>query len=210
MRLQESPTQHFNNLKGALTNPDGYITSSEYLGAGDHIGFNRNATVGWFIRLNYSKHITIVSDQMGQAPWYAGSDKVFIDNTGLTDKKIGHMDFSRKASDSSVFHLYQSLLVSLKGIFWPDEKHLYTKNELVDYLFSLQPELVLIRERYVNKIPNSVIGKIFHDERFEQRYRKVLRINKRDVLYERKDLPIVNEPVIPPGAMVEYQWEPKL
>jgi len=44
----------------------------------DRIGDNRHAAVGRFLRLNYPEGITILYDQMGQTPWYAGPDKRFV------------------------------------------------------------------------------------------------------------------------------------
>ncbi len=199
----EGPAQYHKHLFTVIQNPDGYLIESEPILAGDHLGFNRNATVGRFIHDNYSQGITVVFDQMGQAPWYGGSDKIFIDNTGLTDKQIGYHTFHYKAQKSTVFALYEEVLVTLKSWFWPEKQHYYSKKALVERLFAEQPELVLLRERYVKRQPNTLIGRFYHDPRFDERYRRMYRINKRDIVFERRDLPVRDEVVVPPAALVE-------
>src|SRR5690606_22449881 len=115
--------------------PEHYFTQKEPTLAGDHIGFNRNATVGRFIQQNYPMGIAVIFDQMGQAPWYAGLDKKFIDNTGLTDKQIGYFAFQEKARKSTLFGAYERVLLSLKFFFWPEEVYRTSKPEIVERLF---------------------------------------------------------------------------
>jgi hypothetical protein len=146
---------------------------------------------------------------MGQAPWYAGSDKTFIDNTGLTDKKIGHMEFLEKSS-GGVYGTYFSIYLGLLNYFWPEQQHVYSKKEIIEEIFQKAPELILVRERYVHRWKHSVLGRIVRDPRFQENYRKTVRINRRDVVYERKDLDRVIDPRVPPGAMIERSWQPKL
>lgn len=200
------PVAYQRNLWQALTNPDTYMTQAEPTLAGDHIGFNRNATVGRFIKANYPEDSTVIFDQMGQAPWYAGSDKTFIDNTGLTDKTIGYFSFHHTAERSGLFGLYESILIGLKKRAFPEERHLYSNAEIVERFYALNPELVLVRERYIKKNKGTLIAHFFYDPRFEQRYRKGVRINKRDVVYERRDLPVLTQPIVPAAALVESDW----
>ncbi len=140
---------------------------------------------------------------MGQAPWYAGADKTFIDNTGLTDKMIGYYSFHEKSAQSRIFQVYENVIVAIKKIFWPSEKFYYSKEEIADRLFSEKPALILIREKYVESQPNTIISLMYHDKRFDN-YRRTYRINKRDVIYERRDLPFNLNPFVPPGALVEF------
>lgn len=187
----------------AVINPEGYFSFDEPTLAGDHIGFNRNATVGRFIKANYPEGIAVIFDQMGQAPWYAGLDKRFIDNTGLTDKQIGYFVFQQKARSSTVFGFYEKLLVSLRSSLWPDESYYTTREAIIERLFAENVELILWREKYVEQFPETIAGVMYRDPRFSERYRKAYRVNKRDVVYERIDLPAKAQPVVPPGALVE-------
>jgi hypothetical protein len=196
------PFKYASNVVAATINPEGYFTETGPTLAGDHIGFNRNATVGRFIKQNYPAGITVIFDQMGQETWYAGQDKQFIDNTGLTDKMIGYHVFHEKAEKNTIFHLYENMIVAIKHVFWPEEKFDHTKAEIVDRIFAAKPELVLIREKYLGNQPNSIISLVCHDARFAN-YRRAWRINKRDTVYERRDLPVLLDPVVPPGALVE-------
>lgn len=199
----EGPIKYAANVFSAVTDPEHYFTQKEPTLAGDHIGFNRNATVGRFIQQNYPAGITVIFDQMGQAPWYAGLDKRFVDNTGLTDKQIGYFAFQEKARLSRVFGFYQQVLLALKQNFWPGEVYYTSKAEIVERLFAENAQLVLVRERYVENQPNSILGLMVKDQRFAERYRQVFRINKRDQVFERRDLPVLLNPQVPPGALVE-------
>jgi len=200
--FKKDPAQYINNVVHATLDPEGYFTQEEPTLAGDHIGFNRNATVGRFINLNYPQGITIIFDQMGQETWYAGADKKFIDNTGLTDKMIGYYTFHERAQRNRIFAAYEQVIVFIKKFFWPDEIFYVTKNEIVDRLFAEKPDLILMRGKYVESQPNTIAGMMYHDERFHN-YRRTYRINKRDVIFERVDLPSVVNPEVPPGALVE-------
>lgn len=200
----EAPIKYSANVISAITQPEHYFTQTEPTLAGDHIGFNRNATVGRFIQLNYPSGIRVIFDQMGQAPWYAGLDKTFIDNTGLTDKQIGYFAFQEKAKLSRVFSFYQDILLALKKSFWPEEAYYTNKAEIVERLLAENAQLVLVRERYVENQPNSILGLMVNDARFAENYRLVFRINKRDRVFERRDLPVLLNPQVPPGALVEH------
>ena len=203
--LKENPQHYVDNVISATVDPEGYFVQEEPTLAGDHIGFNRNATVGRFIKQNYPEGITVIFDQMGQAPWYAGLDKIFIDNTGLTDKMIGYYTFDEKSRRSKIFNSYKNFLLLLKNSFWPQEKFAYSKPEIVDRLFAANPALILVREKYVQSQPNTIIGIMYRDKRFDN-YRRSYRINKRDVIFERKDLPFNSNPVVPPGALVDFNY----
>lgn len=199
----ENPAKYFRNVVSATTEPERYFKQKEPTLAGDHIGFNRNATVGRFIQQNYPQGITVIFDQMGQAPWYGGLDKTFIDNTGLTDKQIGYFAFQEKARFSVVFGLYRKVLWALKKSFWPEEIYKTSRPEMVERLFAENAELVLVRERYVENQPNSILGWMVRDARFAENYREAYRINKRDRIFERRTLPLLLNPQVPPGALVE-------
>jgi len=199
----KNPVKYIRNVVSATVQPEQYFKQKEPTLAGDHIGFNRNATVGRFIQLNYPENITVIFDQMGQAPWYAGLDKRFIDNTGLTDKQIGYFAFQEKATRSAVFGVYQEFLLILKKGFWPEETYQTSKKKIIDRLFAEKAELVLVRERYIQNQPNSILGLMVRDTRFAENYREAYRINRRDRIFERRDLPVLFNPQVPPGASVE-------
>jgi len=201
--FMENPVKYTSHVISATTKPEHYFRQKEPTLAGDHIGFNRNATVGRFIQQNYPQGITVIFDQMGQAPWYAGLDKRFIDNTGLTDKQIGYFAFQQKARLSKLFGFYQEVLRLLKQSFWPQESYYTDKEEIVERLFSENAHLVLVRERYIENQPNSILGVMVRDTRFAENYREVFRINRRDRIFERRDLPVLFNPQVPPGALVE-------
>jgi len=204
--LKKDPAAYVKNVFSATLDPEGYFTQEEPTLAGDHIGFNRNATVGRFIQQNYPEGVTIIFDQMGQETWYAGADKKFIDNTGLTDKMIGYYTFHEKTRQSFIFRFYELFIVSIKSALWPDEKFYYSKEEIVDRLFAENPALVLIREKYMESQPNTILSMMVNDKRFKN-YHRTFRINKRDFIFERNDLPSIINPIVPPGALVEFDYK---
>jgi hypothetical protein len=82
----------------------------------------------------------------------------------------------------------------------------YSKEEIVDRLFAAKPALILIREKYIESQPNTILSLMVNDKRFKD-YRRTFRINKRDFIFERKDLPSIINPVVPPGALVEFNYK---
>jgi hypothetical protein len=200
----ECPSAFTRDLLGVLTDPDGYITDSEPRLTRDFIGFNRNATVGRFIKSNFADNITVVFDQMGQAPWYAGLDKTFIDNVGLTNRMIGYYDFHERAAPGSVYSAYESLLLFTQGLIRGDEVRIPLRQDILLMLYQANPEVVIVRYKFVERRPGSLIATYINTHGFKERYRRAFRINRRDAVYVRKDVVLPENIVIPPASLVEF------
>src|SRR6185436_16551560 len=107
----------------------------------DAISANYQAAVGSFLRLNYPDGITIVHDQMGQTPWYAGLDKRFVDSAGLVTRAVGVSLFQEKKS-GGVLGLYRGFSYAVLAALWPDEPRRLGRDGVLDYLFDQEPQLI--------------------------------------------------------------------
>ena len=76
--------------------------------------------LGKFIKRNYKSGSTIVYDQMGRVPYFAGTNINFIDSVGLTDKVIGRARFYYKCQKSPLLRFYEIISHTLLKQFIPD------------------------------------------------------------------------------------------
>ncbi len=143
------------------------------------------AQVGEFIEKTYPRGITIAYDQMGQTPWYAGLDKTFVDTTGLTYRATGFAIFNenlkKDAPASLVF--YRRLSDAILAPWGPPEYRSFDRQQAVDRVFALEPELIILNALFVS---DSVPSLIARDPRLSARY-----VEKRKwflFFHERKDM----------------------
>ena len=83
---------------------------------------NYHKVTGEFIRYNYPEGITIVYDQMGQTPWYAGLNYRFIDSQGLLDRKLGQFDFHVKKQYSLILRTFHFITRPVIDLFDTNEQ----------------------------------------------------------------------------------------
>jgi hypothetical protein len=166
----------------------------------DRIGDNRQAAVGKFLRLNYPEHITIVYDQMGQTPWYAGLDKSFIDTLGLTTREVGVSLFDAR-NRQGVLGLYRSISQTILSAAWPEERRSLGNEGILDYVFGRSPHLFLFHEELLS-LPNSVPSRLFRDPRLRERYRPRFRLEESVRVFERKGFGAVSPWKAPEGCTV--------
>ena len=184
-----------------FSSPENYQEYNNEKPLSQTITYQTHATVGQFIYDNYPKNLTIVYDQVGQTAWYAGSDKAFIDNLGLTDRYIGHGMFFY-TNEGGLLHSYGVIAKKLATYFWPDDNWQPSMGQMRDYVLNQKPELILIREASpAAKGPLFTLIKA--DERFKTGYKKVWLLNDFVTIYQRTDLPVRRLPVIPSSLMVK-------
>ena len=155
----------------------------------DAISYNYQALAGKFIALNYPGEITIVYDQMGQTPWYAGADKTFIDSLGLTDRATGAYYFAGRTRRSKLLGLYDSLVLGAIRALFPGEKRAYTEQEILDYLFAAEPHLIMTNQLAIRLRPRSLPALLEKDPRLSANYARRFKLDRWVMVYERKDLP---------------------
>jgi hypothetical protein len=105
---------------------------------------------GEFIRRNYDGGSTFVYDQMGAVPYTAGSDSFFIDTLGLTDKTIGYYYFHRRTRNSRLLRFYEKVMRVCVRTFFPDTRFPDSREDVLDYIFEHDPEVILIWEHILN------------------------------------------------------------
>ena len=165
---------------------------------------NYQSLVGEFINHNYPKGITIIYDQMGQTPFYSGLDKNFIDSLGLTYKATGYHHFLLRADQNKVLSLYKGLFVETKSKLSPEKLLLSEQQGVLDHLFDIESEIIMINVNLAKKLPNSIPAALRSDLRLAQHYQKTYVLAGLVEVYERPGLRNAN-PIIPKGLHVtEY------
>lgn len=175
------------------------------------IGSTYQCLVGEFLRRNYPGPVTVVYDQMGQTPFYAGLDKRFVDGWGLTDRTVAAYYFRRHLEEEPTvaFGLYARLLAGLRALLLSDEARARlpkagTAAEALDYLFGVDADLVLINSFLVADAPDSLPARMREDPRLERGYRHVARLAGFVDVYERLGRPVRGGPFhAPRGLAVE-------
>ncbi len=166
------------------------------------INTNYQATTGKFLRDNYPQNITIVYDQMGQTPWYAGADKVMIDSFGLLSKNAGYYAFTRRADQSRLLSSYQGVMVWLAQQLWPDEQRAVEDADALDAVFERRPELILVNSFVTQSLPEGLTARIARDPRIASDYELAYIVNRIVRIYERKDIYSPDRTRVPRGAIV--------
>jgi multisubunit Na+/H+ antiporter MnhB subunit len=190
-----------------IRDPDHFDDNPQRLGIFS-IRYNLISSVGDFVRSNYADDVTVVYDQVGQAPWYAGSKTIFIDNLGLCYRDIGLLRFRPFAEASVLYSLYDTFLQGLLNIFWPDEQRYFSEEQVMQRILEKQPEVLIIRKPYLRNAPDSLFGKFLRLPAVAEGYQARYLLNGREIVFERvqntqKFSRYTGQPVVPPGATVE-------
>jgi hypothetical protein len=174
-----------NRPRGGLTNEDlstQKITSTSVYVLGD------------FIRRSYPRGITVVYDQAGQTPWYAGLDKTFIDPYGLTDRVAGFATFNYllDRNPSRGFAIYRD--VSLK-LLKREPARTWDFRRAADHVFAMRPHVIILgifsvptpdKDGRVIIDQSNLSGVIGGDPRLDADY--VLHTWRFNRIYERRDI----------------------
>jgi hypothetical protein len=153
------------------------------------IGVNYQVLVGEFLRRRYPDESVIVYDQMGQTAFYAGHDKMFIDSTGLANKKIGHFYFYSRVQERPVLRLYYATLKWICTQFFPEERFIETSEEALDYLFGRGPDVVIVNVTFIrNLAPPFVPRLLLRDERLGREFERKFRLAHVVLVHERKGI----------------------
>ncbi len=130
---------------------------------------SRQVLIGDFIRRNYAPGSTLVYDQMGAVPYRAGIEYNFIDTLGLTDKTVGYYYFHQRISGSMWLGYYEGVLRRCVRAFSPAAKFCDTKVDVLDYLFTKRPDLILVWE-YLLSFEHNLAYALMSDKRFLDNY----------------------------------------
>ncbi|MFN2377867.1 MAG: hypothetical protein ABR538_15130 [Candidatus Binatia bacterium] len=203
MKFFRQPVGRSQFLLGRLFDPDNDEHLNGTASGVYGIGNNCDALVGRFVRDNYPAGSTIVYDQMGQTPYFAGPDRSFLDSWGLVDKKISHYKFRGNNRESAFYRFFLNTAEYASSRVF-DEQWPATPSEALDYVFANKPDvimlhgLILVNGALKQRLPSL----IFDDPRLGERYRLRHTILFTHV-YERTDsIPWTDEVIIPRGLTV--------
>lgn len=208
LTVAASPIEHVYGLYCLFSregNPDAgtqYCARPLYTNIRKPIGINFQATAGKFIKLNYPKNISIIHDQMGQTPWYAGPDKNFTDSFGLTDRTLGLYSFGQRFHASPMLSFYNSVSSMFFKILYPRENRHISEKQALDYIFNKKAELILIHKDSVTFLPDSLPAKMQRDSRLKERYTLKYNLNDMTLVYEARDFTRTGALNIPDGCVV--------
>lgn len=170
----------------------------------DPIAYNWYTPIAEFITRNYADDSRILYDQMGQVPWQTGLSRVYIDSAGLLDRPIGFYRFQGRAGESSTLSLYLQLVQWLNDRFWHGTSRDWSQAEILDYIYATDPDVVVLSSLRADK-EGSMPWLIEGDARLLERYRPAWYVSGARI-YERRDLPVLTDPVPPQG----YETVPPL
>jgi hypothetical protein len=169
--------------------------------SGYEIGYNYQALVGKFIALNYPPDVTVVYDQMGQTPYLAGPDTVFIDSFGLTDRTAGLYVFELRAADSMPLRLYDFVLRGITAPLFGEEGRSHSRQAGLDYLFEAKPDLIMLNRFVVERRPETLSSALSRDPRLRGRYLRRFVLADLVEIWERVG-ETTAEPIVPRGLSV--------
>ncbi|MEZ5493690.1 MAG: hypothetical protein R3E61_03630 [Pseudomonadales bacterium] len=167
-----------------LKNPDAFKENPAGIGV-FNIRYNFIAAVGDFVHLNYRDNAVVVYDQMGQAPWYAGPNTIFIDNLGLGYRAIGLARFHQAAEQSWVYRSYERVMDSAVHFFWPSEKRAQADEEIIAGIMAQHPDVIVARKGYIAKGRNNTLTMILRNPEILAKYQARYLLNNREIIFER-------------------------
>ncbi len=148
--FEPAPNPVAGNLKGFVKRPGDYLQLIINR-LRDPLRFNypegkvyQQILLGEFIKTNYSEGSLLLYDQMGQTPYQTGAAYRFTDSWGLTDKVIGRYYFHEHIAENSLLKLYERISTNIITGLFPGEEFIYTKNEILDYIFRKNPDVILV------------------------------------------------------------------
>jgi hypothetical protein len=130
------------------------------------LGQNYQALVGQFVAHNYPAGITVIYDQMGQTPYFAGHDKRFLDTLGLTDRVVSAYWFARRAQHDPLARAYLRLRDTLRAGLGMEPRASPTLIDVRAYLLEARPALVLYNVVAGRQLEEIVLA----DPRFRRQY----------------------------------------
>lgn len=150
----------------------------------DRIRANWQWRTGRFFAQRYPPGITVVYDQMGQAPWYAGKDKFFIDSLGLTYRPTGLPLFNhglQRPGAETAHRFIRAAGDAAINAMWDEPHRKWTLGDAVDHVFDLKPDVIVLNQLLTTlpsgtgRKPNlrTVSGLIALDPRLLERYSQV-------------------------------------
>jgi hypothetical protein len=174
----------------------------EIFGATSSLGSNYQSRIGDFLRRNYPADSVVVSDQMGQTPYYAGATMRFVDSWGLTDPTLGRFYFERWKRRDALLRAYDA--IASQAVHWAfgERRDAITETTALSYLFGLHPDLILIHTVAIAGDPEGLPASLLRDARLADGYQLRYTLAGAVLLYEKKDAPRKPRLDVPAGLSV--------
>ncbi|MCC7515751.1 MAG: hypothetical protein IT470_00255 [Pseudomonadales bacterium] len=185
LRALANQNDYWQSIARLIKNPDDFQEQPSGLGV-FNIRYNLIASVGDFIHLNYRDDAVVIYDQIGQAPWYAGSRVFFIDNLGLGYRVIGLSRFHQAAQQSVIYRAYENMMAYLVSLFWPGERRYMSDDDIVAGIMAKQPDVIVARKGYIAKERNNILTLILRNPELLAHYQARYVLNNREIIFERR------------------------
>jgi len=162
---------------------------------------NYQVAVGRFVRANYPPGSVIAYDQMGQTPWYAGSDRSFIDTLGLTNRYTGIYYFGLRAASSQTLRLWQDI-AGKPLLMLGDLDREVDAAEVATYIFAQRPQVIMLHSM-VAGIAGTIPALLASDPRLSEHYVLRCRVEGWVSVHERNDVARTKPLMAPVGVRVD-------
>ncbi len=163
---------------------------------------NYESLVGDFLRRNYPAESLVIYDQMGQAPFYAGSAMRFVDSLGLTDRTVGRFYFEQLKRSDALLRLYDAVNSHAVKLAFGEQRDDITETKALNYLFGLNPDLILVHGLGTFLLPAGIPPRLFQDPRLGEGYELRYTLAGVVLVYERKGAPRKQDLDVPVGLSV--------
>jgi len=180
-----NPARHVRETAIKIVSPSSFGHLDEALGQRETLGTNYQSLVGEFLHANYPAHSLVVYDQMGQTPYYGGAQMRFVDSLGLTDRTIARIYVERSASTNAL-RVYNAVISRAVELAFGEHRDAITDAKALDYLFGIDPDLVLINSFLVGFDPKGIPAQLMRDPRLGRDYELRYTLGRVVRLYERK------------------------
>ena len=147
---------------------------------------NYQAQTGFLIRDIAPADAIIAYDQMGQAAYFGGKDKYYIDLLGLVTKELGYHSFSINNQGTWLDKIYSPVLQWISGGSYQRSSY-GDKADMNDYIFGQEPDIILLNNFVLLTLKDGISANLIQDERFLRRYEKCVFFANLVWVYRRQD-----------------------
>jgi hypothetical protein len=197
-----APAAHLRETAMKVISPSTSDHLGEVLERRETLGTNYQSLVGQFLHLNYPAGVLVIYDQMGQTPFYAGADMRFVDSLGLTDRVTVRVYIERFKSTDTLLRLCDAASARARRLVFAEHHDAVTDAKGLDYLFGLDPDLILVNSFLVAIDPQGIPAQLARDPRLGEGYEVRYTLGGVVRLYERKGRFGRRLPSTPPGLDV--------
>jgi hypothetical protein len=152
------------------------------------IGHNWESAPGRLLKAIYPAGSVIAYHEMGQAPFYAGQDKKFIDTAGLVTRDIGFYKFQTSFDERPLMGRFWELRCAVLAKTGRGSCPSVGLESALDYILNREPDVIIKHDVIAGLIGVDMPPQaLLKDERFLRLYRLRYIIDNAIRVYERRD-----------------------